>query len=48
MKLKIRNPFYFAEENETDLVKVLCYHCGKIVNLFYENIRANNYCSECK
>jgi len=48
MKLKIRNPFYFAGEDKTGFVKVLCYHCGNVVNLFYKNIRVNNYCSECK
>ena len=25
-----------------------CYHCGKVIWVTKENLRANNFCSSCK
>jgi hypothetical protein len=48
MKLKIRNPFYWVERNESELVKVVCYRCGAVYHVGYGQIRVVNYCSVCK
>lgn len=45
MKLKIRNPFYFIENEWTS---VNCFHCGKEFIMYIPNIRVSNYCMECE
>ena len=45
MRLRIRNPFYFAYSK---WASINCYHCGKVSVVLVSNLRANNYCQECK
>lgn len=46
--LKIRNPFYFAQKNPSDVIKVSCYKCCKEFFVYRINLRVNNYCLSCK
>lgn len=48
MNLRVRNPFYWAENDKNDMVKVVCVHCGSIYHVSYGNVRVDNYCTECK
>ena len=43
--LRIRNPFYYTQNKWAD---VNCYHCGKYITILVPNLRAYNYCGECK
>jgi hypothetical protein len=43
--IKIRNPFY----RKTNVMAwVTCIHCAKDYYVNIENIRATNYCGDCK
>ena len=29
-------------------VSVLCYHCGRMYEVGYKNVRTSNYCNNCR
>jgi uncharacterized Zn finger protein len=45
--LKIRNPFYVVKEKKPT-VQVLCYHCGAVYRVGFNQLRSPNYCNTCK
>ena len=45
MKLRIRNPFYFIED---DWTSINCFHCGRKFVMYIPSIRVYNYCLECE
>ena len=36
------------EPKRGDLIKVACYHCGKVYDAAMKNIRVGNYWSTCR
>jgi len=45
--IKLRNPFYIVKK-QGSFVTTACYHCGTVVELYYTEVRAYNYCNPCK
>lgn len=43
--IKFRSPFYRIPAT---IIWVQCDHCGKKYQIAINNIRRNNYCTECK
>ena len=47
MKIKFRLPFEI-EKQDKDFTEISCFGCARKFYLTKNNLRAVNYCSECK